>query len=300
MFMQEPTGSPVPDNTTSDSSSELTDMIIPIEDFFEDIITKMMRGRHITEAELSAKTGVPIDVLSRLCRGEFCDEDALKKVAKALDLDVEALTIAASKAWAPRSVSLKGLEIFNTRYRDMRVNAFLIRDPESSAAAVFDTGTDATPIIEAVKAQSLKVESIFLTHTHNDHIAEFPRLQAEYPEAKCYSNTDEPWPGTETFPEGTEFSIGGLKVETRTTSGHSVGGTTYVVTGLERPVAVVGDAMFAGSMGGGMVSWDDAWKNNREKILTLPDETVLCPGHGPMTTVREEKRHNPFFAGEFK
>ena len=110
----------------------------------------------------------------------------------------------------------------------------------------------------------------------------------------------EPWPGTDVFSEGERFSIGDLEVETKTTSGHSVGGTTYVISGLDRPVAVVGDAMFAGSMGGGMVSFDDAWKNNREKILTLPDETVICPGHGPMTTVGEEKRHNPFFAGEFK
>ncbi len=78
-----------------------------------------------------------------------------------------------------------------------------------------------------------------------------------------------------------------------------MGGTTYVISGLAAPVAVVGDALFAGSMGGGMISYDDALKNNREKIMTLPDETILCPGHGPMTTVAEEKRHNPFFP-EFK
>jgi glyoxylase-like metal-dependent hydrolase (beta-lactamase superfamily II) len=50
-------------------------------------------------------------------------------------------------------------------------------------------------------------------------------------------------------------------------------------------------------MGGGNVSYEDAVRNNLEKILTLPNETVLCPGHGPLTTVGEEKQHNPFFAG---
>ena len=49
-------------------------------------------------------------------------------------------------------------------------------------------------------------------------------------------------------------------------------------------------------MGGGGVSYPDAVKNNREKILTLPNDTIVCPGHGPMTTVGEEKEHNPFFA----
>jgi glyoxylase-like metal-dependent hydrolase (beta-lactamase superfamily II) len=48
-------------------------------------------------------------------------------------------------------------------------------------------------------------------------------------------------------------------------------------------------------MGGGMISYAEALENNRRKILTLPDQTVLCPGHGPLTTVGEEKQHNPFF-----
>ena len=60
----------------------------------------------------------------------------------------------------------------------------------------------------------------------------------------------------------------------------------------------MGDSLFAGSMGGGNVSYQDALQNNLEKILTLPDETIICPGHGPMTTVGEEKEHNPFFAAK--
>jgi len=90
-----------------------------------------------------------------------------------------------------------------------------------------------------------------------------------------------------------------LHVKALATSGHSVGGITYLISGLERPVAVVGDALFAGSMGGGMVSYADALENNRIKLMTLPDETIVCPGHGPMTTISQEKAHNPFFP-EFK
>ena len=68
-----------------------------------------------------------------------------------------------------------------------------------------------------------------------------------------------------------------------------------MVSGLSQLVAVVGDAMFAGSMGGGGVSYADALRTNRAEILTLPDETILCPGHGPLSTVGEQKAHNPFF-----
>ena len=102
--------------------------------------------------------------------------------------------------------------------------------------------------------------------------------------------------GAETFEVSRKFTVGPLKIDTRQTSGHSRGGVTYVVNGLPNRIAEVGDSMFASSMGGGSVSYADALRNNREQILTLPDDTILCPGHGPLTTVGEEKMHNPFFA----
>ncbi len=273
---------------------------IPIEDFFEDIIAKAMRGHHVSISELAETTGVEDDILQRLIRGEFCDEPALLKVAKALKLDPTALTMSASKVWRPRPVSLDGVAQFNTPYRDMRVNAFLIWDPETKIGAAFDTGTDSSLISTKASELGVTIENIFLTHTHNDHIADLDRLKFDNGTPAAWSNEAEPWPGTETFSEGKTFSIGALKVATFTTSGHSPGGTTYFVEGLARPVAIAGDALFAGSMGGGICSFEDAWKNNRNKILTLPDDTVICPGHGPMTSVVEEKRNNPFFAGEFR
>ena len=72
-----------------------------------------------------------------------------------------------------------------------------------------------------------------------------------------------------------------------------------MINGLARPVAIVGDALFAQSMGGGMVSYQDALTTNRAELFTLQDDTIICPGHGPMTTVGEEKAHNPFYP-EFK
>ena len=89
--------------------------------------------------------------------------------------------------------------------------------------------------------------------------------------------------------------IDSLSIKAKHTHGHSVGGMTYLIEGLAKPVAVVGDAIFAGSMGGGMVSYEDALLTNREKIMSLPDDTILCPGHGPLTTVGEEMQNNPFF-----
>ena len=84
-------------------------------------------------------------------------------------------------------------------------------------------------------------------------------------------------------------------IKTKHTYGHSLGGMTYIVDGLAKPVAVVGDAMFAGSMGGGMISYSGCIANKSRKIMSLSDDTILCPGHGPITSVGEEKMNNPFF-----
>ncbi len=259
-----------------------------------------MRGLSMTEAALSRRTGVPESDIRAFRSGRCDDDQQLRKVATALNLDPEALVHSAAKSWLPAPVSLKGLAMFTSLYRsDMTVNAYLIWDPETHLAAAFDTGTDTRLLTDFIGKHDLKLTHIFLTHTHGDHVAGLDNLRHAAPDATVHANKAEPWPGAQSFLEGTEFSLGKLTIGTRTTSGHSQGGTTYVIQGLARPVAVVGDALFAGSMGGGMVSYADALKTNREKIFTLPDNTVLCPGHGPMTTVAQEKQHNPFFP-EFK
>jgi hydroxyacylglutathione hydrolase len=273
---------------------------IPIEDFFEDILGKAMRGLNIQVQQLAENSGVPPKTIQNLMEGQLSDENSLRSLAPALELDPDALLISANKEWLPRPVDLDGLRQFNTPWHDMLVNAFLIWDPATRIAAAFDTGTNASEILSIAQSLNLKIESIFITHTHGDHIADLETLLNGCDSAtSIYANRLESLPGAVEFDEGTSFAIGNLRVNTFTTSGHSIGGTTYFIEGLAQPLAIVGDAMFAGSMGGGQISFTDALENNRNKILTLPDNTVLCPGHGPMSTVGEEKAHNPFFP-EFK
>jgi glyoxylase-like metal-dependent hydrolase (beta-lactamase superfamily II) len=159
----------------------------------------------------------------------------------------------------------------------------------------FDTGGDCSGILDEIRTRGLTMRSIFLTHSHGDHIFDLDRLR-EKTGAPVFASSREPVEGAQAIEAGREFSLGTLRIGSRLTWGHSRGGITWVVSGLLRPVAVVGDALFAGSMGGGMVNYDAALSTNREEIFSLPDETVICPGHGPMTSVAEERLHNPFFA----
>jgi len=175
------------------------------------------------------------------------------------------------------------------------VNAYLVWDPATKEAAVFDTGADASKILEEAATRGLSIKHIFITHTHGDHIFDLDRLR-EKTGAAVWSGNREPVQGTQIFDPGKSWQLGKLNIESRLTWGHSKGGVTYVVSGLERPIAIVGDSIFAGSMGGGNVSYPDAVKGNVEQILTLPSTTVIAPGHGPLTSVGEEQKNNPFFA----
>lgn len=270
---------------------------IPLEDSFTDILSKAQRGLKLTDEQIAAGAGVEVSDWTA-AKGGRVDPTILRRLAPLLQLAPEPLIASAQKVWYPKPVELDGLAAFNTTYEDMTVNAYLVWDPASRAAAAFDTGATSAPMLEAARERGLKIQLILLTHTHADHIADLDRLKAETG-AAVHASRLESVPGARTFPAGHTFAIGGLKIETRQTTGHSVGGTTYVIRGLARPVAVVGDALFAGSMGGGGVSYADALASNRAQIFTLPDDTIVCPGHGPLTTVGEEKQHNPFYP-EFK
>lgn len=267
---------------------------IPLEDNYTDVLGKAMRGLKLSDTEVAQKSGVGVPELQTLRQGDFSSAVAAK-VAPVLGLNPNALSALAEKRYTPAGVSVQGLAQFNTPYDDMTVNAYLVWDPATKEAAVFDTGADASGILSEAQALGLTIKHIFITHTHGDHIFDLDRLR-EKTGAKVWSGSKEPIPGTEIFDAGQSWKLGQLNIESRLTWGHSQGGVTYVVSGLERPVAIVGDSIFAGSMGGGMVSYPDAVKNNLEQILTLPSATVIAPGHGPLTSVGEEQRNNPFFA----
>jgi hydroxyacylglutathione hydrolase len=267
-------------------------MKIPLEDLFEDITGKAQRGLKLSDDELVAKAKLGPSTLNRLRNGSGtrAEVDAL---AKALELKADALWESFQRSWEPKPVSLDGLEQINTDLLGMTVNSYLVWDPSSRSCALFDAGLEPATLFGIRDRKSLKIESIFITHTHEDHVAALEEIVAKS-SAKVFAPAQELVSGATAVKQGNRFEIGNLKVEARFTNGHSPGGTSYVIEGLAAPVAVVGDSLFAGSMGGAPNAYSLALKNNREKLMTLSPETILCPGHGPMTTVGEEHQHNPF------
>ncbi len=270
-------------------------MVLPLEDTWADVVQKTCRGLGIDAPTLAHKSGLTEETAAAFLAGNDVSDSDLQAAAAALGLEPSRLATIARGEYVPDPGPVPvGLHVFSNPHDAGMVNFYLVRDPASKAAAVFDSGYDSAELLDIVAAEALEVGTLFLTHAHGDHVFDADRI-VEKTGAGIFLGEDEAFEGGEAFAAGRRFSIGTLQVETRSTRGHSQGGITYVIRGLSRPVAIVGDALFAGSMGGPMVSYEESLWTNRNAIFTLPDETLICPGHGPLTSVALEKAHNPFF-----
>lgn len=270
---------------------------IPLEDDFNDVINKAQSGLKIADADLAARAEVSLEDLAAVKAGKPIDP-VIRRVARHLRLSPDALEALAHKRWYPQIPDFpKGFAAFNTTYGSMTVNSYLIWDPRARLAASFDTGATCQAMLDLIGTERLTLRYLFVTHTHADHIADLPALAAAT-QAEVWSSELEPidYPGARTFKENAHFHVGALAIKTLLTSGHSPGLTSYYVTGLSWPLALVGDSLFASSMGGSPAHFATQLNNNRTKLLTLPRDTVLAPGHGPLSTLAQEKHHNPFLA----
>jgi glyoxylase-like metal-dependent hydrolase (beta-lactamase superfamily II) len=207
---------------------------------------------------------------------------------------------AIANGWLPSQKDLsqwREIRVFTTAGEGLTVNCYLVWDEVTREAALFDTGLDAKPILDCIAENQLKLRHIFITHSHWDHVEALPRIREAWPKARLHSGSKNA-PVDQRNKTAEIVHLGGLRMTHRETPGHAEDGVTYMVGNWQEDaslIAFVGDAIFAGSIGRGNQSWDLARQKVREQVLTLPPATLLCPGHGPLTTVAEEKEHNPFF-----
>ena len=250
---------------------------IDLEDFHEDILGKAMRGLTVGKGGMASRLKVCKSEVEAVLSGAL-DEILIADMAEELGLCKSKLLVSARKEWSPAPLKIECLKQFNLPFGSMLVNAFASWCEETAKAWLFDTGPEAAPILEFLAKENLSVDAIFLTHTHGDHIACLEKLKQKTGSPPVFVHKLEPIAGANLIDEGFEYEMGSLSLRSLHTYGHSVGGTTYLVDGLEKPVAIAGDSLFAGSMGGGMVSYQDALQNNRDKIMTLPGKQLFAPG----------------------
>ena len=272
-----------------------------LEDHLGDIIGKARAMSNVSATAAAGAAGISESQLSTL--EETGNAAGLKinfaALAKIIGLNPQKLE-AIAKGWlpAPKDLSIwRELRAFTSAAEGMSVNFYLVWDEVTRDAALFDTGLDATPALDCIQENNLMLRHVFITHSHWDHVNALPKIREAWPKVKLHSGSKSA-PVDQRNKTNEIIHLGGLRITHRETPGHADDGVTYLVGNWQEDaphVAIVGDAIFAGSMGRGNDSWDIARQKVREQILSLPPDTLLCPGHGPLTTVAEEKEHNPFF-----
>ena len=201
---------------------------------------------------------------------------------------------------------------------EIQANCYLVGDGESNNITVIDPGGDGPDIIARIEEKEYHPIYIVNTHGHIDHMWANADLKAAYPDAELliheadaemltnssanlssFMGRSITSPAADrTIAEGDHISVGSLDFEVRHIPGHSPGGIALVTKDTDgKTVVFSGDALFAYSIGrtdfpGG--SHEMLISGIKDKLLSLPDDTVVFPGHGPATTIGTERKHNPF------
>jgi hydroxyacylglutathione hydrolase len=197
----------------------------------------------------------------------------------------------------------------------LQCNCVILGDERSGSAIVVDPGDEVERIVAALQRRGLRAVAIVATHAHIDHVGALADLKKQTGAPARLHEADVPlyeelalqaqWLGIEPpsmttidagLDESTGIAFGTSKLDVLHTPGHSPGSVSFILPS-EVPMLLSGDSLFAGSIGrtdlwGG--SFDELMSSIRKKLMTLPDETTVLPGHGPKTTIGEERRSNPF------
>ncbi len=191
-------------------------------------------------------------------------------------------------------------------------NTYLIVDDATKEAALVDPSFDSESIWEEIQGAGYTLRYVLNTHAHFDHIicnAYFVEKSAallalhredlgflrQLPmQARMFGFSAKPSPEPTLFLEaGQTLALGATQIEVRFTPGHAPGHVAFLVEGA----AISGDCLFQGSIGRTDLpqsSFQTLIHSIQTQLLTLPDETIVYPGHGEPTTIGEERRHNPF------
>jgi len=271
-----------------------------LEDDFSDVLRKAQRGLQIDTLTLAEVTGIASEAIDAWRSGDgLPSPDEARALARPLGLDPGKLADRAAAAWEPH-VGLPAYVRHHPHDPHPSNGYVFFLDDGKTAALIDPAGLPAT-LIGAVNAGPYSLRYILITHKHADHCDATADVAKVFPDAQIVMHkSDSAAIGSlarRALPivDGDELPFGdGAAIRMLHTPGHTDGSACF----LFRSTLFTGDTLFAGSVGGafGEVStYADILNSVRFKLFALDDDTVLMPGHGPPSTIAEERAHNPFF-----
>lgn len=276
--------------------------VFPFEDEFFDVLKKARFGLGLAPEAAAAQAGLSVNELAELESGRpVRDPDPLVRLASALALSPDKLRILATASATPPTPAVGAPFTRMILGTGFTMNGYLLACPKTRLGFIIDPGFDASAIEAAVADLHLDPVAILITHGHHDHVGALTEIRTRFPVPVIALLEERAQLGAHAA--GTTFVRPGHVVMAGTITGvirHVPGHTDGmgVMVFAQPGIAFVGDALFARSLGRASAPgapYQTLLQRVREEILSLPPATVLCPGHGPLTTVGEELRLNPFF-----
>ncbi len=273
----------------------------PLEDELGDVLEKALRRKHLSIEALASQANVSV---LKICdaidyRTDLtCDE--LRRMATVLDLNEVGFCALGSGRYPHPEIGALPFSVWPLRmpHGIGVANAYLVAECGADHAILFDTGAGIEALRLAWPTAIRGVDAVFLTHVEAEHTGGLCEVVAQFRVSSAFLPVGAIAPCGEGLSEGDRKVFGGLEVTAFATPGHAAAHSCYLVRSLSRPQAeallISGDLVFAGSVGGAYFCPQQLQRSLRRMLGSVPPRTVIAPGHGPMTTVENELRFNPF------
>ena len=225
-------------------------------------------------------------------------------IADVLNLNAKKLKAIAFDEWVPRYANNDDFSLLPIQVKLLRgninrgeSNCYIVQKKRIGSCIVIDPGVRLNMLLDFLEKEKLTLKAILISHTHFDHITSLNELASGncpvfVGEKESIDHFSEPVLKNVKFVNNTNINLLEETLTVLSTPGHTRGGLSFVI----RSFVFVGDLMFAGSIGRSLnATFYSTHLESAKRILNMPEDTYICPGHGPVTTVTEELNHNPFF-----
>ncbi len=274
----------------------------PLEDELGDVLDKAITCAGLTCGTAASLAEVCPELLQNVIdyRGQFTP-DELKRLAKVLKLKQAGLTAVASGHYPLPEISGLPFCLYPLRmpHGIGVANAYLVADCSADWGILFDTGAAESPLWRSWPPPIKRIAAIFLTHYETEHSGGLPAVKQRFPGAAVFgpSHPDRPQ-GVVAVEDGAVVGEGNFRVTVVSTPGHTEGHHCYMVAAKNAPegtqLLIAGDLLFAGSIGGAYYCSKHLHRSLHSVMNHRSESLVIASGHGPLTTLKNEREFNPF------
>lgn len=273
----------------------------PLEDELGDVLDKALQHACLTEASLAERAQVSVSKIRDAIDYRYdLKSEELTRLARVLGLnEVGFCALAGGNYPLPEILGLPFC-LFPLRmpHGIGVANAYVVADCSKQSGLLFDAGSNPAALRRVWPTRIRRIDAAFITHPETEHIGGLPEIREFFGAPAVFAPRGSRLEGVTFVGDGTRLEFSGFSVEVLATPGHAEAHNSYLVRSTSSAAGpallLSGDLFFAGSIGGAFFCREKLKSSLRKLFERLPPETVVAPGHGPLTTVGNELRFNPF------